>query len=936
MKRQAEKDNKQSKIPRLPPNVQKNPTFTPWTPPLQNKTNNPNTSNSKQSKPVRNPFLIRKPSATITSGALNKIQNKPILDKENTPKTGNPTNKTNNTQTKTNNTKGNTTTSTQGGTLTVTNTPSHQATTTTNTVPTVNQTSQTTGPQPTTTIPKVNPTQQQGLPQNVGIPTPNVGTPTPNVGTPTQNVGTPTPTNSQQPTTSKNIKQEKQAKTTNPNTIPITGRLREHRRLKNEGLIRVSLYGVEVYTKPEIQCILNTLGARQHETSGPGFITALVRTGIYTHANNTLPATGDMELGPVIEQGTQVKGTDIDDEIYAHNIQKWKPLVTETPLIDNPQTIPSTIKPAEVVFNQKAFINYTPYPIPEDVGVILSMGPKFAVPVFYKKGDFNNLKQAAFMLNEAYGNTMEELDIRANIMAHIEEYKEKEYLIPNIEVRDYFHAALEHTQRFTETHPDIIVTQSDKARSTIIMMKQDYLNKGENLLKDETTYKLLQPKATSTAAYIKLNEKILTQMLDMGLITKRDKNEALRTENKPANVYFLIKNHKPNAPVRPIVNTRNSMFYTAAKVVTRILNKARDSGGNYNVTNSRQACEQLRNLKICPDEKLYSLDIVQMFTNIPVERAISAVKKRQQVLGVDNPTLQIIIKVITHVCKISTEIAFNNKIYKQIRGLRMGSSLSPILADFVVEDMLDTAFIKIQRPVLLIKYVDDILTILQTDKAQDFVNALNSIDEHIKFEMETEENGVINYLDFTVYNDGWDTRTKWYQKHISSGQFLNYHSHHSRSNKWHTTLQYVITMILNSHESFWEEIYITAMDRLTRNSYPKEYAKKVIDTAKERVKNEHSIVNPTVPAKPNEQNPPAYTEGLPYIPNLTEKIRREIITSAATQPEPRNINIPSIPIYKMGHLVYNQHKNSNKPDNANEVPTEASLDLTQHDPQPNP
>lgn len=282
---------------------------------------------------------------------------------------------------------------------------------------------------------------------------------------------------------------------------------------------------------------------------------------------------------------------------------------------------------------------------------------------------------------------------------------------------------------------------------------------------------------------------------------------------------------------------------------------------------------------------------------------------------------------------------FNNKTYKQIRGLRMGSALSPILADFVVEDMLDLAFKKIDRPLLLIKYVDDIMTVIEEKKADGMLTALNQMDQHIKFEMEKELDHRINYLDVTIINEGWQPKTKWYQKHISSGTFLNYHSHHSRSNIWNTAVQYVVTMICNSHPDFFEEILDTARDRLHRNSYPEHYIKKVIIAAQEKIIQKMGATQETSNTQTTSTNTEEgrfYCESLNYIPKLTDKLKKILEENAAKAEQ--NIQIPLKPTYKMSQQIFNKQKNSNQdkgrkqtnhPANINLTIDETNIDLTQ-------
>lgn len=90
--------------------------------------------------------------------------------------------------------------------------------------------------------------------------------------------------------------------------------------------------------------------------------------------------------------------------------------------------------------------------------------------------------------------------------------------------------------------------------------------------------------------------------------------------------------------------------------------------------NSKKAIEWIKSARILPDMKFKPYDAKSMFTNIWVNQALKAVKRRQQKLGLTNIEMQLIIDIIKFVCTTNTEIEFNDRIYKQIKGLRMGSS----------------------------------------------------------------------------------------------------------------------------------------------------------------------------------------------------------------------------------------------------------------------
>lgn len=71
----------------------------------------------------------------------------------------------------------------------------------------------------------------------------------------------------------------------------------------------------------------------------------------------------------------------------------------------------------------------------------------------------------------------------------------------------------------------------------------------------------------------------------------------------------------------------------------------------------------------------------------------------------------------------------------------MGSSLSPTLADIVMEDFENTAINTFQYPVTTWKrYVDDTFVIIKKDLVDQFFTHINSIDVNIQFTLEKELN----------------------------------------------------------------------------------------------------------------------------------------------------------------------------------------------------
>lgn len=702
--------------------------------------------------------------------------------------------------------------------------------------------------------------------------------------------------------------------------------------LKKDGLIRISIHRSNMYTNAEMCAILRHLNVQYivESDSYKNIIVAAARTGTLTHVQDISDEDcpdicARDEFGSLFDQDTQtpvsyfnkqsqVTQEDINREIGIVNSCLPPPtpppatpkspiiLVDIPPLIEHPRpTIPGPIKPDSIRFNEKAFKNYSNVAIPENIAILISNGPKFSAPLYYQKKDFELLSDAANTINYAFSNVFDVMSIRQNIQACIAKYEKIQFTHHCSEIKDYYSQALESARKFFRKHPDIIVTQADKANCTIVMNRKTYNDKLENLLKDEETY--YKVSVSCLPAYQNKNKELLDELVAAGLTDKRSAQQAFNLEQRTANMYALIKTHKEGAPPRPIVNTRNTPGYFAAQLISKLLSNVKETG-KYNVLNSQHAIEKIKAEKPLPGDQFVSFDVKSMFTNISVKRAIAAVLKKRKQLKVNDEQMRLIIKTIQFVCTTSTEITFNGVTYKQIKGLRMGSSLSPILADFVMEDILDHAFLSIERPVTVMKYVDDLLFLVHKDRIDQLFIDLNKEDEHIKFDIEKEdENHSINYLDFTIINKRLDLSTKWYQKHIASGRFLNYLSHHPQSVIINTAITFVVTMYKNTSHIHVNEIYKEITDKakylLRTNSFPDNIVNDIIIKAGEKIFMDMNT-SQAASAKKDSQS---YGMSVPHIPGLTNKVKKLL------ESQSERIT-PSRPIHKLSQEIFNPSKTS--------------------------
>ena len=93
-------------------------------------------------------------------------------------------------------------------------------------------------------------------------------------------------------------------------------------------------------------------------------------------------------------------------------------------------------------------------------------------------------------------------------------------------------------------------------------------------------------------------------------------------------------------------------------------------------------------------ETMVSFDVVSLFTAIPVEKACNYIRKKLEddysLHSRSNQDIDDIICLLNFVLSDNYFI-YNDDIYKQIHGCAIGSPVSPVVANFCVEEIEETA-----------------------------------------------------------------------------------------------------------------------------------------------------------------------------------------------------------------------------------------------------
>ena len=325
----------------------------------------------------------------------------------------------------------------------------------------------------------------------------------------------------------------------------------------------------------------------------------------------------------------------------------------------------------------------------------------------------------------------------------------------------------------------IVITSADKGGGIVILDKTTYIDKMQALLCDVSTYKHVTHGTCKKSAdrFSKEARKILRR-------SERGKQllYLLEEDPKPPAMRGLPKTHKPGIPMRPITSGVGSAPHRLAKTLAKPLSNALGSISPSHLKNSGDLLNRIKDINI-NGKKIVSFDVKALFTNVPVDGAMAAVKRvTDNVTDDDLPMPKEDFMKLIHLCVSFNVFQFDGKEYEQVKGLAMGSPLSAVLACLYMEAMEEDHYKNIVgNNCTWLRYVDDVLCFVpsETDLPR-LLQELNNIDAAIQFTTEEENNGKIPFLDTLILRDGERLKFTVYRKPTYKNDLVHYFSAHSQ------------------------------------------------------------------------------------------------------------------------------------------------------------
>ena len=150
--------------------------------------------------------------------------------------------------------------------------------------------------------------------------------------------------------------------------------------------------------------------------------------------------------------------------------------------------------------------------------------------------------------------------------------------------------------------------------------------------------------------------------------------------------YSLPKIHKKDCPLRPIISTINSPIHFLSKILYNSLKNCIQKPKSH-LDNSFQLKLELKNIIVPPNHILISLDVQSLFTNVSCELVLKSLDRRYSQINNKCTIPFHMIRDITLFLFDNTYFVFNQIFYKQIFETPMGSPISPLFADIVMDDL---------------------------------------------------------------------------------------------------------------------------------------------------------------------------------------------------------------------------------------------------------
>jgi len=316
-----------------------------------------------------------------------------------------------------------------------------------------------------------------------------------------------------------------------------------------------------------------------------------------------------------------------------------------------------------------------------------------------------------------------------------------------------------------------------------------------------------------------------------------------------------------------VINNRSAQSYKFAKKFNSILQQYLTVDNCYTIVNSSTLAQDLTKLNISKQHRLITLDIKDLYVNIPIRQTIDIT--RLQLLKHNNP------EITSQICKLLETIlqqnyfTFQEQIYQPDKGIAMGSPIPGMIAEIFLQHL---EYIHI-RPHLgskqilfYARYVDDILSIYDTESTKQdiLIEYINSMHDRLQFNPTQES----NFLDLTIIRRISHLEIDIYRKPTTidtTKHFLSIHPNEHKLAAYRYYTERMLNLPLNAERHKREWLTILRIEQ--RNGFPPTTIQKLRRQIKQK---QHTA--PHINMNKNKKWA-TFTFISPHIPKITNLFR---------------------------------------------------------------
>lgn len=324
---------------------------------------------------------------------------------------------------------------------------------------------------------------------------------------------------------------------------------------------------------------------------------------------------------------------------------------------------------------------------------------------------------------------------------------------------------------------DIIVKPADKNLGLTLIARPWYIAECERQLGDTAIYQKV-----TTVPVAGIQKRVLSFIAGLGDSVPPNERKWLLAETKQRDqlpqFYIMPKLHKNPVKGRPIVASHSWCTWPLSRWVADRLNSYAATQETV-LTDTNALIARLQRIQLAAGARvvLSTADVESLYTSIPVAAAIQAVRERLLAGGASSASVAITAQALELVLTLNF-FECNGSSYRQIQGLAMGTPCAPPVANLFMAS-LETG---VPKPLLYLRFLDDILTVQTVDAAHPehvLWDSLFAMHPSIRLTRVSSPCSV-DFLDLQIYRAGDRLLHRVHQKVLNKYLYISPRSCHPR------------------------------------------------------------------------------------------------------------------------------------------------------------